>query len=480
MIKSIVFFFLFVVVFFSQGFSKEKSIVTIKGFAPAYVGKTVELFTIEDYFSRKESLIASSMVLEDSTFSFSFYNEKTQKVILKSNKNTTYLYIQPSGVYEVFLPEKDSYDPYRPNGNSVELAFYGLDSMDINYKVLGFERWVDDFLGTYFYIKKSNGTEFSIQLDKFKTNVEKAYMNDSSTFFKTFVRFRMASLDEIQQAATRNNFEKHDFYIKKSPVSYDNDVYMDYIVKFYDNLVPRLSFEVNNAVYLAVLKSSPTLVMKALSGEYTLINLRLREMIMVKMLSDYFYKGDFPQTNTLTIMDSVSRFAMFEANKIIASNLKERLTELVPGGKAPGFSLKNKEGVAVNGTNYTSKHVYFHFFDPSSLGNLKELQLLIPIQLKYYNDVDFVTVYKKKETYTEPELKALESIKWDKFEVSDDDEILKNYQIQTFPSYVLLDRYGYVVSSPALGPLPNGNRENIEKVFFYIQKMNLENKTEEK
>jgi hypothetical protein len=480
MIKSIFFFFLFVVVFFFQGFSKEKSIVTIKGFAPAYVGKTVELFTIEDYFSRKESLIASSMVLEDSTFSFSFYNEKTQKVILKSNKNTTYLYIQPSGIYEVFLPEKDSYDPYRPNGNSVELAFYGLDSMDINYKVLGFERWVDDFLGTYFYIKKSNGTEFSIQLDKFKTNVEKAYMNDSSTYFKTFVRFRMASLDEIQQAATRNNFEKHDFYIKKSPVSYDNDVYMDYIVKFYDNLVPRLSFEVNNAVYLGVLKSSPTLVMKALSGEYTLINLRLREMIMVKMLSDYFYKGDFPQTNTLTIMDSVSRFAMFEANKIIASNLKERLTELVPGGKAPGFSLKNKEGVTVNATNYTSKHVYFHFFDPSSLGNLKELQLLVPIQLKYYNDVDFVTVYKKKETYSETELKALESIKWDKFEVSDDDEILKNYQIQTFPSYVLLDRYGYVVSSPALGPLPNGNRENIEKVFFYIQKMNLENKTEEK
>jgi hypothetical protein len=257
MIKSIFFFFLFVVVFFFQGFGKEKSIVTIKGFAPAYLGKTVELFAIEDYFSRKESLIASSMVLEDSTFSLSFYNEKTQKVILKSNKNTTYLYIQPSGSYEVFLPEKDSYDPYRPNGNSVELAFYGLDSMDINYKVLGFERWVDDFLGTYFYIKKSNGTEFSMQLDKFKTNVEKAYINDTSTFFKTFVRFRMASLDEIQQAATRNNFEKHDFYIKKSPVSYDNDVYMDYIIKFYDNLVPRLSFEVNNAVYLAVLKSSP-------------------------------------------------------------------------------------------------------------------------------------------------------------------------------------------------------------------------------
>ena len=286
----------------------------------------------------------------------------------------------------------------------------------------------------------------------------------------------MASLDEVQQVASRNVFEKHDFYIKKYPVSYDNDAYMEYIIKFYNNLAPRLSFEVNNKVYLGVLKSSPTLVMKALSGEYTLINLRLRELMMVKMLSDCFYTGDFPQTNVLNILDSVASYAMFDANKVIARNIKERLVDLVPGGRAPDFTLNAADGSSKTLNSFTKKHVYFHFFDPSSIGNLKELQLLIPLQLKYMEDVDFITIYRKKDVYSEAEKKAFETIVWPKFEVKDDDPILKSYQIQTFPSYVLLDKYGYVVASPALGPIPNGDRVNIEKTFFYIQKMNLDNK----
>ena len=55
-----------------------------------------------------------------------------------------------------------------------------------------------------------------------------------------------------------------------------------------------------------------------------------------------------------------------------------------------------------------------------------------------------------------------------------EDPIFDSYQIQTFPSYVLLDANGYVVASPALGPRPNGEGVNIDKTFFYIQKVRAE------
>jgi hypothetical protein len=48
--------------------------------------------------------------------------------------------------------------------------------------------------------------------------------------------------------------------------------------------------------------------------------------------------------------------------------------------------------------------------------------------------------------------------------------MLSDYKIETFPSYVLIDNSGYIVSAPALGPLPNGQYETIEKTFFYIKK----------
>jgi hypothetical protein len=236
-----------------------------------------------------------------------------------------------------------------------------------------------------------------------------------------------------------------------------------------------LSFETNNNVYLGVLKSSPTSIMKALGGEYTLLNLRIRELIMVKMLSDVYYKGDFPQTNILTILDSVSNKAMFESTKVIAKNVKNRLLELVPGGKSPDFVL-SANGSTKTLFSYIGKYIYFHFFDPKSVENQTEFPLLVSLEEKYGKEIQFVTIYKNNPNYTDKEKQLIASIKWETYSLNEEDPIFKTFQIETFPSYVLIDGYGYVVSSPALGPRPNGEGVNIDKTFFYIQKLKEEEK----
>ena len=99
---------------------------------------------------------------------------------------------------------------------------------------------------------------------------------------------------------------------------------------------------------------------------------------------------------------------------------------MVSGGKAPDFSLKLNDGTIKTLVSYEKKHIYFHFFDPSNLDNLTELPLLIALQAKYAKDIQFITVYKKKEVYTDQEKKALTSIKWDAFEIVENDPILSN------------------------------------------------------
>ena len=450
-------------------FSQSDKIVKIEGVAPGYLGENIEVYKVQDYFSMKEELLATTEVSSDSTFKLYFYNDITQKVIIRSKNNKGYLYIEPNGSYDVYFPDSDPYNSFRPTGGLVELAFFSLDSTDINYKILGFERWVNDFLATYFYTKSVDGIKFAKELDLFKTNVEKAYIKDTSKFFKTFVKFSMASLDDIQQVGARNRFEKHDFYLKFSPVSYENDAYMEYLKNYYKNFVSRLSMDVNNRVYLGVLNSSPTQIMKALGGEYTLINLRIRELMMVKMLTDVYYNGDFPQTNILTVLDSVSNFAMFEGTKIISKNLKNRLLELVPGGKAPDFLLSNN-GEVKSLYSYSDKYVYLHFFDPNNVTSLTEIQLLNSLNKKYGNEIQFVSIYINKDTISPQAKEAMKEIKWDLFEIDKNNSIFKDYQIYSSPSYVLIDQYGYIVSSPALGPRPNGQGVSVEKSFFYIQK----------
>src|SRR5690606_15525747 len=141
-------------------------------------------------------------------------------------------------------------------------------------------------------------------------------------------------LDNIHNVAERNRYEKYDFYLKKSPVDYNNETYMEYTTAFYQKMLPRLSTEANQAVYEGVLKSSPTLVMLAFGSEYTLSNLKLRELVMIQALAEEYMAGQFPETNIITILDSLSHRSLFKEHQEIAKNIKQRITSLNPGGKA--------------------------------------------------------------------------------------------------------------------------------------------------
>ncbi len=81
--------------------------VTISGIAPSYVGKDIEVYEIEDYFSNTERLIASSTVDSDSTFSVKFSSPITRKVVVKGMNNKGFMYVQPNAKYNIFVPEKD-------------------------------------------------------------------------------------------------------------------------------------------------------------------------------------------------------------------------------------------------------------------------------------------------------------------------------------------------------------------------------------
>lgn len=450
--------------------------VTINGVAPAYVGSSIEIYRIADYFSNIETLVTSSTVKEDSTFSLSFSIPLTEKIIVKSKNNKGFLFVQQGGKYDIFFPEKDKYDPYRPTGNNVEVGFFGLDSTDINYKILGFQRWVDHFVGNNYYRKNSDPKAFSESLERFKSNVEKAYKNDTSTYFKTHVRFTIAGLDNIQTNAERNRYEKHDFYIKHTPVQYNNEVYMSYISDFYQSMIPRLSNEANQAVYEGVLKSSPTVIMAALGSEYTLVNLRIRELIMIKSLAEVYNSKDFPQTNIATILDSLSTNCLFKANQEIAKNLTHRITSLVPGGKAPDIVFMEEGKPTKTLFAYRKKHLYIHFFNPESENNDKEIPLLIEEYEKYKDYVTFVSLYKKDKELSPKAQATIDSIEWEVYGMSESNSIWKKYQIEAFSQYTLIDAAGYIVASPALGPLPNGQYETIDKTFFYLKKTLESNK----
>ena len=451
-------------------FSLSQS-VTIKGIAPSYVGSTIKVYSISDYLSQVENIITSSKIKSDSTFSITFDIKETQKIIIQCKNNKGFLFVQKGGLYNIFLPQKDKYDPYIKTGNSIEISFIELDSSDINYKILGFQRWIDHFIGNNFYIKNIEPKKFAGNLERFKVNVEKAYKNDNSNYFKTHVKFSIASLDNIQTLSERNRYEKHDFYIKHSPIEYNNEAYMCYISDFYQNMTPIFPENVYKKLDVGIMESSPTLIMKAIGGDYTLINLRIRELIMINILSEEYNKNNFPKKNIETILDSLSNKCLFKAHEQIAKNIKQRITTLLPGSKAKKIIYKEEGRTSeIKVQNAQGKHIYIHFFNPESEEDKKEILILNELFLKYKNYIKFISIYKRDNSISKNSKDIIQKIPWNIYGISESNSIWKDYQIKNFPQYTLINGTGHIVASPALSPKPNGNYETIEKTFFYIQR----------
>lgn len=460
---------LFASIAFSQIYGQFLTEIT--GFAPAYVGKEIEVYQISDFITLREERIASSTVKADSTFSLVFNLDETRKLILKSGNNKANLFANPTGKYDVLFPEKSKYDPYNPSGNFVELVFFNLGKEDINYKILEFNRWNDEFVATYYTKHNADSKYFVARLDTFKMAVEKYYHADTlDKYFNYHRRYTIAKLDDLRFTGSRNQYEKYDFYIRTTPVYYQNEAYMQYILHYYEKLLPRINPELNNRIYLGILKSSPSAVYNTMSKEYTLQNNhKLRELIMLKTLSECFYEKDYPQTNILTILDSVSKFGLFADNKTVAQNLHFRLTELSQGSKAPDFLLKD-DGKDLTLQNFQKKYLYLFFVDPTSLDNMKQMNLLKPIYERYKEQINFVMVYKEKSDNPIDLAKLKNELPWTVISGKESNSIFKNYNVVNYPYYLLIDPFGYVVSAPALGPVPNGSYDTIDKIFFMIQK----------
>jgi hypothetical protein len=210
--------------------------------------------------------------------------------------------------------------------------------------------------------------------------------------------------------------------------------------------------------------------------EYSLKNLRIRELAMIQTLSEIYYDKNFPKTNVLSILDSISSFSLFKAHASIARNILERLTVLTPGSKAPNFNLGIKDSISLN--NFQNKFIYIQFIDPSSVESMKEFELLRPMYIKYKKYFEFITVYDSTVNVSKEQRNYLSKLPWMITPVGSLNDVFAKYQIKSFPQYVLIDNTGIISSIPALGPSPNGDYETIDKVFFSITKRILQEEKE--
>ena len=441
------------------------STTQIFGTAQNSIGDWIYLYELEEFFTKSERYVQKFQTTENNRFYFEIEQKEVKRYIIRLNNSYSELYLEPNGRYKIVFPEESvEVIPYF-SGREMELLFLELDSTDINYKILGFEAWLDDELADLYPLKDVDPSKFIEGVLKFKMDVIDAYKEEESEYFKNHIKYVLGkTIDNINYFGGPNELEKFNFYIREQEVLYNLPSYIDYFKDFYSGVFLKLNKKSKQGVLIGLNDANGDLLVRGLLSDSLVPNIQIAEMVALEIIKSEYPKGNIPQNNLIKLAKFIELNSSYKENKTIAKNIQKQFYSLTAGDPLPTIYLQDQKVLG-----NINKYQYIHFFDPSNPKSLAETFALKALYAKYKNNVEFVTIYLKSKSSNERfKQRILKEIVWPIYGLSYYHPIWKILNVGTFPYYVLINKELNIESIPALGPIPNGVYETIDKTFHEL------------
>lgn len=428
----------------------------------------MRVYKISDFLSMNEELIGSAKISESGRFNMSVPCTNIQKIVLRYDDKFAGMYIQPNAKYNIVFGDKDATVTGFKDANETEMMFFKLDTNDINYKILGFEAWMDSSVADFFYLRDVKPGDFVQKISSFKREVNEFYAAEKEPYFLKYVKYSVAGIiDNFQFVGAMSYDEKFKTYFENETIDLTHEKYMEYFDRFFEKYYFVSEKPIRDAIYDAVIRSNPQQFLQALELDPYLKNKELRNVIALKIIRDEINSKVLPRTNLVTLLKELeSAFINKELGKC-AHALFEMFNELQNGQKVPNFQFTEK----ISLYNFAGKTVYLHFFDPRNQRCIAEIGALKKIQEKYKDYVTLISIYKTPlDGFNATDKRNIELLTWARIELVAEHPVWKTLKIPTFPYYILLDEQLQLKASPALSPTPNGSYDTIEKIFYEIKR----------
>lgn len=454
---------IFILLLFLFEYSAIAQSVRIAGKANTYEGKEISAFFYDDLISFREKKIGSATINDNGAFELNFNTNTIKYVFLKIENRKADLYVEPFSTYEVIFLPKDSSGYVNSNTEeSIDLAILKKDSNELNVLMTDFNRKFDDFwINNYeYFIKKSAQTK----IDSFKTAIHKTYASVKNDYFFTFVNYKIASLQE-RIFESRKKLAREYIFLK--PVYYENYEYMSFFNSFFKNYLQLYAYTFKGAAIQKEINEnvSYTGLMEALFSDTLLRNDTLRELVLLKGLSELYYVPTYKKENIAAILEQLASKSIIPEYRKIATNILYSFSKQQPGTKAPGFKLIDQNNKPVSLDDFKGKYIYLDFWATWCTPCLQEMKIMPELYKKYGDRIQFISIsIDKDEEVVKQFLLKHPKYNWT-FLHYGNDKIKEDYNIKAIPTYFLINPQGYFMQVPA--DAPSGN---IEETFYSISK----------
>lgn len=456
-----------ITIFLLIPFLLPAQVCKIMGTAPGAEGKRIELITPMDLMTGLEKTLAQATVDSTASFTLSFTIEKILSATLSIDFHQAELFLEPGRSYTISIGLLNYNDLQEVNpfeeSQSLDITLQGIKPDEMNGMIQSFNTDYNKFvLENFNYLNRDKD---KARLDTFRSVVSRKFPDTKKGYFSDYVKYKFASLEQVANVLGKPHMVKK--YFSDSPVLYDNVEYMDFFREFFSKYITTISRPLKFLNYAGMLNgpNSYTILMKALEADTLLRKPQLRELVLLRNLMEMYEDPMYKQESIQNLLAAVAKDSKFPENRTIADDLIKYLTRLRPGSAAPGFVLLDRNRKKVALSDLKGKPILLGFWMTYCQSCLSQMELLKPLYDKYHDRMNFVSVSADKEFMKMLFfLKLKKDFTWTFLHLGNETGLLRDYDVRSFPMFVLIDSQGKIVQYPADLP-DHGLESQLEKLF---------------
>ena len=457
---------MFLTVICSAGFLFAQKTV-ISGVAPGAERKIIRISSPGDLITFWEKTLATSTVDSTGHFSLAVNLEKTINASISIDFHNTEMFLEPSKTYDIRIApmkyhEYTEVNPFIQSQN-LTLDTVNRDPQELNNLIGEFNAIYSGFLMENFNALYHDRRKMI--LDTFRVELNNHFGAVKNSYFVNYALYKIASLEQLTQYFNQSQLARK--YFTDKPVLYNNVEYMDFFNSFFSKYLTVTSKVLHKIDFAGMLKGPDPYkaFMKAMSADTLLKGEQLRELVMLKGLMEWYNSPSSPQEELLGVIRTTQERTKYQENRLIAENIIQLLTKLKPGTTAPEFTLPDRNQKDLSLKSLKGKPVVLCFWTTYCDACLSEMDLIGPLFDKYRENVHFVSIsadkYFSKMQYF---ISLKKDWVWTFLNIGDQSDVLKEYEVRSYPLYVLIDREGKIYKYPA-GQPGNGLEEDLLKIL---------------
>lgn len=461
--------------------------VEIVGEVVGGAGKRVILGGYSDMLTRHEVVLDTVTVGENGRFSLKCYANYPRLVFLQMERYSQSFYIEPSRKYNVYVPAFDWDMDEKKNvflePVALPVEFIGVDSSELNVKIMRFEATVDSFVSANrerldfrFKPDKKVWKELETKIGNGKWNT-KGGQDDS--FFDRYVRFNMLEMKFAMRIDSRKNLVNR--YIADEPIRYYDESYMRFFLALFEHSISNGTKKVSQwQMEDLIARGSLDAWLDTLGLDPLLQNEQVRELAALEALKEMFYMKYYSREGVMQMTRTLGERTKFEDHRVLADRLLEMMETQhaesqmkVEGGLLNDVELPDVERNKVRLSDFRGKWVYLGFVrtgDPHSLKEIETMAHFRDTVYKAHPEVVFVTVvcdreFQKMYHFVKNSRRGARC-NWTWLHFDGDYELLERWEVTSYPTFVLLDPEGRKVYDftpwPGSGILLHGPWERVK------------------